>query len=133
MVAFISKKVLRLGFYEVSEDIEELEEDNLVQFDVDKTMRTIYSALMASATKSDGFTQARRAITILSSFQEEVKAEMMSPPLNVDIKFNLSGRIVEYNLIVCELTGAIEMLNNFITILEQIKGIEDVPHAEIFQ
>ena len=100
MVAFISKKVLRLGFYEVSEDIDEREEDNLVQFDVDKTMRTIYSALMASAVKSDGFTQARRAITILSSFQEEVKAEMMSSPLNVDIKFNLSGRNVEFNLIV---------------------------------
>ena len=96
MITFITKKVLRIGFYEVVDDHDDLREEALVQFDVDKIMRTIYQTLMSNSKNTDVYAQAQRAITIFRSFQEEVNAKMMSPPLPLLIKFSLNAQPVEF-------------------------------------
>mmetsp|Transcript_6728 Transcript_6728/g.7814 ORF Transcript_6728/g.7814 Transcript_6728/m.7814 type:complete len:83 (-) Transcript_6728:1670-1918(-) len=53
MVAFISKKILRLGYYEVADDLDDLKEEALIQFDVEKAMRTIFSTLMDQGASTD--------------------------------------------------------------------------------
>ena len=42
MVAFVAKKILRIGYYEILDDMDDLSEENLVQFDHQKAMKTIF-------------------------------------------------------------------------------------------
>lgn len=65
MVAFITKKLLRIGYYEVVDDDDDLKEEALVQFDHNKAMKTIFSTLMAECKTSNANLRIKRAQTIL--------------------------------------------------------------------
>lgn len=90
MVAFITKKILRIGYYEVVDDLDDLREEALVQFDYSKAMKTIFSTLMEACPSNDVHTRIRRAETILSSFSEEITTQL-NPPLPAVIDFSLNG------------------------------------------
>lgn len=110
MVAFISKKILRLGYYEVTDDLDDLRAEALVQFEVDKAMRMVFSTLMTDCTSNDVYHKNQRARTILRCFREEMKCEFLDPELPLSIKFGLNGKQVEFRLNVREMAGADEML-----------------------
>ena len=61
MVAFITKKILRIGYYEVVDDFDGFREESLVQFDHDKAMKTIYSTFMDKCPTSDAHSRIKRA------------------------------------------------------------------------
>lgn len=88
MVAFIAKKILRIGYYEVVDDDDDLREEALVQFDHNKAMSTIFTTLMLKCPSNSIDLRIQRAQTILKSFSEEI-ATQLSPPLPVVIECSM--------------------------------------------
>ena len=132
MVAFLSKKLLRLGYYEVFDDLDDLKEEGLVMFDHSKAMRTIYQALMASESNRDVSATIRRAQTILRSFREEVETDL-DPPLPVSITFTLNGKQIRLEVNGRDLIGASEVLECALECLEKIKSIPDIQHVDLYE
>ena len=132
MVAFITKKLLRIGYYEVVDDDDDLREEALVQFDHNKAIKTIYQTLMAKCPTSDVNLRIQRAQTILKSFSEEVNSQM-SPPLPVEVEFSLNGQPIKFEMSVEDLNSAIDILACLSDSLAQIKAIPDIHHADLYR
>ena len=131
MVAFITKKLLRIGYYEVVDDHDDLREESLIQFDHNKAMKTIFSTLMAKCPTSDSYSRIKRAQTILKSFSEEV-ATQLSPQLPVEVDFNLNGKPMKFQMVVEDMNSAIDILTCLNESLAQIKAIPDIQHSDLY-
>ena len=132
MVAFITKQLLKNGYYEVVDDSEGLREESLVQSGNQKAMKTIYSTLMSNCPTSDAEFRIKRAQTILNSFSEEVANEL-SPPLLVEVEFSLNGKPIQFKMRVEDLNYANHILSFVNESLSQIKAIPDIQHSDLFE
>ena len=134
MISFVAKKILRIGYYEIFDDTDDLDQkgENLVQFDHMKAMKTIFGTIIGKHQSKDIQKKIAIASTILKSFQDEVKAQL-SPSLPIELNFSLSGTSQLFKMTVSDFAGAITLLETLDECLTKIRSIPDIPHAELYQ